>query len=315
MRFWNIDEFKLNDDLNVKIWKESAAKGRTLQGDSTCEFGAQQAMLTRIPDFIGLDENSSLPWVPDLVGINWKDADALVVVGSAYAGFIRQYSSRKATMCLRDYASATSASEFQRRFLSNVVQGDGDYYEKIARLVSSDVAASHLVIFDLCRASFVRRVNRIASREDESGDAVVRAAPDLFEKYVQANSSWTWERILGTNARIIVALGTIAEHGLLRLFAKNLANFEVRVAGTESTLNLAKMKSDSSSGWVTKYAKFQLCFWTGKQTWWHITGNVNGNNRDWKLLPVYHPAARPPHYDPGYEGAINVLAKARKAKG
>jgi hypothetical protein len=269
-------------------------------------------MLVGTPNGSTLSDNHSLPWVPDLVGKNWKDARAILVVGSAYAGFIREYSSRNRTMCLSDYASAKSASEFQRRFLIEVVQGDNDYYGRIAKLlIESEVTASHLALFDLCRASFVRRGRRIGFPKDKSGDAVVKAAPDLFVKYVQANSSWTWERILGTRAQIIVVLGTIAEHGLLRLFAEKLDNCEIRVHGKDSELNITKLKSDSSSRWVGSYARFQLSFWKNEQTWWRIAGNVEGGRREWRLLTVYHPAARHPHYDPGYIGAIKMLTKAR----
>ena len=88
----------------------------------------------------------------------------------------------------------------------------------------------------------------------------------------------------------------------------------VQVHETDKKLNVAATKSDSSSGWVERYAdsRFKLGFWKSEQTWWHVTGDVDGIKRDWKLLPVYHPAANS-NYDSEYKGTIKVLAKIRKS--
>ncbi len=49
------------------------------------------------------------------------------------------------------------------------------------------------------------------------GDGAVAADPELFMEYARAGWSWTWRRFVESEATAIVALGTVAEHGLLKL--------------------------------------------------------------------------------------------------
>ena len=220
-----------------------------------------------------------------------------MVVGSTYAGFISEFAQRKGTLPLEDYCASArcqSPEMFQRKFVELVMQPDFSYYGPIQTLLQGIYAPRKVVLFDLCRASFVERSG------EYKGDKVVKLAPQRFEQYVLANSDWTWERITRTESSCIVALGTIAEHGILRLFAdKNM----VVCAGWKSR------SSKSFGKWVNDYADSQrtLSYWHRHQTWWLVVDRcVKG--RCWKILPVYHPSkCQNMRHAPDYQGARKTL--------
>ena len=161
MPFWDSSEFDLNDGTNADIWNDSPKLQQGIQAPTALEaegaFGAQQAMLEPADPAVwhNLQTPGILPWVPDLVGTHWKnEAKSLLVVGLAYAGFINEYSGRKAAMALDDYASATTVLQFQERYIKKVVSPDKAYYGKLAELAElSGCGARNLCITDLCRAS------------------------------------------------------------------------------------------------------------------------------------------------------------------
>ncbi len=313
-----MEHFDFDDPLNRRIWSESPAIQRTIHPPAALRepgaVGAQQAMLHRGAHPRITDE-SVLPWVPDLVGKRWRERDSLLIVGSAYAGFIQEYSTRSRTIRLFNYASATSVAEFQPYYLQQVVSCDTDYYGPIHSLVkaTSDGGfedASWVALFDLCRASFVARGNGPDDkRGDRGGDGIVKQAPERFARYVEsgASASWTWERFVSSRAFRIVALGTIAEHGLLRLFHDR--GLQIRAVGSTASWT---SKPGTTGRWVLQYAdpKRQLGSWIAKdaQTWWTIYGDVDGEERVWYLLPIYHPA-RYQKPDPHYAGARAVLRR------
>ena len=319
MPFFDPGCFDLDDQINGEIWKDSPDRQRGIQQPATVAepgmFGAQQAMLTAgiVPH-----PNTVLPWVPDLVGKEWKDKGAVFVVGSAYAGFIREYSKRNATMCLRCYFTAETARQFQERFFQDVVAPDPDYYGKLAILFGHPPAAppllsgSQVCILDLCRSSFVRRGLRIGRRVnwDKSGDPVVKAStagalPDIFQEYVDQNKDWTWQRFMESKSSKIVALGTIAEHGLLRLFQAE--GFTITEEGFPDAVNRPAFPPNTAA-WVHRYADQgkTLAYWLQHQSWWNVNGDVNGVPRTWKILPVYHPAWM--NKDPLYTQTRALLA-------
>jgi hypothetical protein len=102
---WSWD-VAIQDELNAEIW----AKSPKVQGDIQTPLelghegavGAQQAMIEDglLP---GVTSAKILPWVPDLVGAGWAQPDALLVVGSAYAGFIKELSRRPHSLPLAKY--------------------------------------------------------------------------------------------------------------------------------------------------------------------------------------------------------------------
>src|SRR2546428_13985689 len=107
--FWSLDNLDLTDALNKEIWRDSPARGAALRPRLPLDrYGGLQDM--------NLDGLGGLPWVPDLVGRSWREPDSVLVVGSAYAPFIRPWAGRTAAMDAKDYRDAKSAEEFLRRF-------------------------------------------------------------------------------------------------------------------------------------------------------------------------------------------------------
>jgi hypothetical protein len=218
-----------------------------------------------------------------------------MIVGSGYAGFIRERSGRRKSLLFEEYRSSRTAGEFQKRFLRSVVEGDPAYYQKIQRLAADrQWHPRQIAVFDLCRVSFVRR-GEISNQLDESGDTIVRAAPAIFARYVEHPKAreWTWQRIVSSEAAKIIALGTIAEHGLLRVF-----DFKQMTIVDDTGIKFTPARSTDGL-WVKRYADGQrnLRYWEerreqGRKAGWTITGIVNGKQRSWTLCTRYHPAAQ-----------------------
>jgi uracil-DNA glycosylase len=136
------------------------------------------------------------------------------------------------------------------------------------------------------------------SRQPSKGRAPV------FCKYVehQTVASWTWRRIAESRAERIIALGHIAEHGLLRLLSRHGA----RISFNGRQWYQDGQSEDLSTGeWVDRYADEQktLGYWLTPGRWW----TVFTQGRNLRLLPVYHPA-RVEKYDRGYTQTGDALA-------
>jgi len=268
-------------------------------------FGAQQAM-NDSGIVAGVDHGTILPWVPDLVGRNSDNEDGLLVVGTAYAGFITEYSPRAGTLPLsKYYAHATASSgydDFQRSFVESVVTGDQNYYEKIASLLSSAgfQDASQITLLDLCRASFVLRIGPPGPRKDDSQGAATCCWP-IFQQYVESTEprGWLWRRVTESPARRILALGSIAEHGLLRLFEFYKMKIRRR-AGISG-----RRKFDPNEPWAKNYADKhkQIKWWLEQSDWWEI--DTENEAPRWRVLPISHPGARAS--DSGYVRLRQVL--------
>lgn len=236
------------DQLNDQMWSQSAAVQRLIQGPQELNeegcFGSQQAMI---------GGRVVLPWPPDILGANWSKPGSLLIIGSAYAGFIREFSGRSASMPLRDYDPNLTWQEFKVRFLRDVVALDSVYYGGLATLLSGVLPVQSIATFDMCRASFVERGNPIR-RKDRQGDGVVRRGRRSYWRYFEDPNhkepeSWIWSRIMGTNATAIVVLGRIAEHGFLRLATRR--GFAVEIFGEGAVLVSTEM---NEGRWVNKYA-------------------------------------------------------------
>jgi hypothetical protein len=301
------------DSINDDIWRASTSAQRAIQDPklltSEGEIGAQQAMLSSgiTPAIV---TTSVLPWVPDLVGNDWRSADALIVVGTAYAGFIREFSGRECCMGLDNYVALSRQSwlEFCNHFIDVVVLNDDDYYIPVAKLVEGVTDFSKLALLDLCRASFVRRGRGQTCRTDSSSQANIKAKPERFSDYVEwegilpdgtpvGPQVWSWSRIIGSAASCIIALGHVAEHGLLRLFTRKVPDAAIWLrtsAGTKPSINLESKRWPNAyanrwqklSSWVPSIDDFK----SEAVDWWCISGTVNGKPRRWSLFPVYHPA-------------------------
>ena len=168
MTYWREHALDLDDPLNREIWMRSPELQLEIDHPRHLQLpgsvGAQQAMVG----------NAALPWVPDLVGHSVSEGNAVLVIGSAYAGFIGGVSKRSSTIPESDYRENTMAA-FQRAFLSHVVVEDSSYYGKIKRMLAAAVPLERVCLLDLCRASFVQRADGTSPhRRDDSGDKIAR---------------------------------------------------------------------------------------------------------------------------------------------
>jgi len=316
--YWDHANFRLVDTLNAEMWTRSPQLQREIQSPhdliGTGKVGPQQAMLE--PDAaLAITTDTVLPWVPDIVG---KDADgdrAVIIFGAAYAGFIREYSSRRACLGLSDYAkAATNDNEanwtvFQRLFLNNVVArdavSDGDYYGKLeSLLISAGISANRIILSDLCPNSIVKRGPAHNNRRQDDSKQPSKDRAPIFCKYVEYPivAGWTWRRITESRAECIIALGHIAEHGLLRLFRSHDAKIH---CNGQQWMQPSQNVNAPVSDWVDNYADpgRKLGYWLTPGRWWTIS--IQG--RDVRLLPVYHPAAVD-NWDRDYTRTVKALA-------
>jgi hypothetical protein len=298
--YWNPDLLDLNDSLNREIWERSPGVQSTEIGMPK-QYGAQQAMT---------DTDEVLSWPPDMVGKSCSTSAGLLVCGSAYAGFISPFSDRNGhSVTLKEYHQPTAAA-FQPIFVDNVVRDADRHYGVIENLLKGIRPLDQTVLFDLCRASFVEKGRRDGVSFDKSGDKVVVAkeARSIFEKYVECPTpaSWLWGRLSGGFGRHILALGSIAEHGLLRLFARR--GMELYI-GDVGPIQFDPEDARCASGeWVRYYGadlmlirakrprhwfrrRVTLKFWLDDGTWWTIR-NPKDPDDCWLLLPAFHPTSQ-----------------------
>ena len=323
---WNIDDFRLDDQINREIWEQSPALQREVHaqtddnGDLLFDgsYGCQQAMLGNE----GFDENP-LPWVPDLVGKDYGAKGSILIVGSAYAPFIRGYGGKRSAIPRLAYrwASATHPANFQQLFFDEVVSPDIDYYSKIEQLLSGCGEGSlHPRMFcltDLCNGSFVqRRVVEVnprphephyfsyeIERRDAGGDRVVRRGRSVFHEYVSYGDSrrWLWNRISHGRVKAILALGSIAEHGVLKLMTGEGCSAETTHGETFAGGSLNE--ANPNGNWVGHYAhhNWRLGDWAQRvDSYWRITQA----RREWRLLPVQHPSRHGTYWTDDYLAAI-----------
>jgi hypothetical protein len=286
MSFWSSHHLDRGDSINASIWKDSTDIQSGLQRPShgtVGQVGALQAMVGP----------RALPWVPDLAGLRWRSEDALYVVGSAYSPFILPWAGRSKAMSHSAYESSANAQEFHDRFIPSVVEGDSSYYGPLRSLVESlDIRdVSRLCTMDLCRASFC-----VLAQPDvaKGGDGILRLNVPLYSGLVDAGSHWTWSRLVEGRASRIIALGSVAEIGLLRLFEQRGIRLSVR--GRPRIVPRTQ-----GMNWPLKYASsLRLRDWLDMtDLWWEADGVVDGVARRWRILPVYHPAAAS-YYDTRY---------------
>lgn len=283
--FWNESHLDLYDSINKDIWSTSPNTQLAIQPQGDLQapgtIGAQQAMVGGNP----------LPWVPDIVGRHWQTSTtAIVVVGSAYAPFIREYSSRGATLSIYDYTSAQSAADFQRSFLKSVVARDSDYYLKIATMLQNSGLsdASNVVLTDLCKCSLAVRGDGRPRLDTLFSRPWTAEQKDSFKAYAENDqmSDWTWQRIANSSSNTIIALGLLAEHGLLRLFYKKLKPVKVIHSGTLAPLTL----NTARNNWVNLYA----CSSCKVRAWGDNYWRISGGGREWRLYVREHPSSAQP---------------------
>jgi hypothetical protein len=324
--FWHALETA--DPLNQAIWVESVAVQLGIappeQLRAPNSIGAQQAMIEgSVP---------CLPWVPDLLVSDWESQSAILIVGSAYAGFIREYSGGGKGMPIAAYIKAyeqRSVKLFIDSFKESVI-AKWAYYGHIRRLINGLRAnIGGFALFDVCRASFVCRSEAVTLRrrlpappvlrKDRGGDKMVRCQPAVFSAYVESSkpNEWLWKRIQGSKATRILALGSIAEHALLRCFARNLDRDHLCICSVpdhQEPMRISR-RSDwkGKTEWALQYAddRYHLSHWQKDTSgWWEIEGRIGENTRLWQLLPIPHPSSRHGAHDK--EWIFGRLARMRQ---
>lgn len=258
----------------------------------------------------------------------------MLVVGSSYNGFIEGYSSR--SMKLQHYLAirdliregnedpahpkvAEACAKFVGDFETQVMAPDtSTYYGLILDRLLGDagVPASRACLTDLCKASFVRRGSNTGTgdRGDEGNDGVIKKTWSAWAQFLTCKRDgdtaplpyeWLWRRM--QQCRHIIALGTIAEYGVIKMF-KRMAE-SPGIATRNGGRIFLHQSLDPDAQWIYDYADStrKLSRWLDTKDWWNLTEVATG--KKWNLLPVYHPAARPPYTDPGYARTRPVFSE------
>jgi len=269
--FWSATESE--DEINSEIWTRSPIVQNDIQPSTHASdppsVGAEQIMLR---------PGVALPWVPDLLGRNWRSQRSILVVGSAYAPFVRGTAKRSRCMDLDDYVKADSWRAFQQKFIEDVVVGDPNYYSRVAalaRATSTPMDCSGLAVWDLCRVSFVLRDKQTGHSSADDG-LVTGENRNLFLSYVEhrVNQDWLWRRITDTDANRIVALGKVAAKGLLRMFESRDCTIDV------CGLSDFNQRMRTAAHWPQRLIRERnICQWTESQAWWEISTSVGPRQR------------------------------------
>jgi hypothetical protein len=338
MCFWNPGNFRTNDDvINQNIWTESPMRQQQIRqqeqaaaangqpgGQAAMVVGAQQAMPK--PEHAGdgpnqFSENNPLPWVPDIVGREFgrQTGKSLLIVGSAYAGIITDYSHRHG-ICPQDYCAARQGGNmalFLAEFIHHVIldcphdhelqeqcfDRNGNYYGPIRELLENVVDGKHVALTDLCKASFIRRGNGgDGNRQDDSNQKVAQIFSDIYYRYVKAGENWTWSRL--GSCKNIVALGDLTLRGLLSLFLRRTAAV-AQVQNGNVQLNWEIAHTEGLTQPNTAWINMDLEYRAAPVLRFQIT--LNG--RIWQLLRVRHPSRRTddPQYQLGQDALRNML--------
>ncbi len=315
-----------DDSINAEIWSLSRTLQRSISLDHDASHGAQQAMPK--PEHRPLfGPENPLPWVPDLVGTHYADDQGVLVVGSSYNGFISGYSARTRTMDLQTYADCrdneTSGLQvFTEQYLRSVVSGDTDYYQPILQdlMGAAGVTPERVCLTDLCKASFVEQgLGRPdLCRDDIGSDAIVRRHWEHWTHYVRgapevrpadrAPYRWLWGRMQQT--RTVIALGTIAEYGVLKMFCAMAENPKA-TAKLDPAISPDMRALGPDRPWKYAYAcpARKLRDWLTLGDWWRLEAGPASQPRHWSLLPVYHPSVAGREGDVGYVATAALLAQ------
>lgn len=297
------------DRTNDDIWASSAAIHLQPAFHPSLliapgSIGPQQAMLdTGIHRW--LPPNCIAPWVPDLLGEEWNHPNSVLVVGSALAGFIRSYSRRRHVMELKDYLAAQNWQEFQRVFFTDVVSGDDDYYERLCPLLNHP---SRFACFDLARCSLV--VRNMSGSHGRNDDNINTRWPNhraVFARYAEHPKSkqWSNDRLLASQARLIIALGFTAEYGLVRL----VANLRMRVRDSLTGRLWRERRLKQPDNWAYGYPGRTLTSRYARPCWWRVEDPLTGTPR-WLIVPVVHPSSWGD--DVEYRKSRALIAAARR---
>jgi hypothetical protein len=273
VRSLRADEFSALDAINEDIWSRSAAFQQELQAArrnwAVGEVGAQQAMCGP----------RALPWVPDLVGAEFGLPGSVLVVGMSYAGFLRRDPSRSGYMTPESYRDHATARDFCAHFVNSVVP-HYPYYQRVLDAFPPEVPLRRVGFTDLCRANLVR-----IEKTRDSCQGIERCGRSLFARYAEHPEQRQWHacRILESGVEVLVALGQVAEHGLLRLL-RDVLDCNVTTEDREVVFS----RRSGPLTWPTAYAHDarQIDDWMGAKAWW----SAGGPRGHWKVVTVPHPS-------------------------
>lgn len=265
------------DALNEEIWRRSRALQREVQAPrrrwAVGEVGAQQAMCG----------DEALPWVPDLVGARFGEPGSVLVVGMAYSGFVRRPTHPRGQLDPSVYANCASAADFCATFARRVVPAYR-YYGHLMAALPAEVGASRVAFSDLCRVALVK----VGARGDSSS-GVERADRALFCRYADhpANLGWHRQRLGAAQPAVVVALGHVAEHGLLRLLRNDLGCDIV----TTGPRPVAFSRKSGATTWPTAYAadQRQIGTWADTRDWWR----AEVKRGRWNVVTIPHTSETP----------------------
>ncbi len=328
LEFWNNNHRRKGDPTNETIWTSSPMTIATIHAvrDDGFEFdgsyGCQQAMIGNdgalFPDggdrlITAWDDEIPLPWIPDWVGNQSDSRSGVIVIGPSYPPVIAGRSPHCAGLLLSDYQSASNADSFLTMFTECVLRDDDfGYFSNIESLLFPFRTAADLCYFNLCRGCFVTRSPDVHG-DDFYGDdrmkgdhiqdpAVRKRYHTLYDDYVKANRNWAWERLVAGQSGAVIALGEVAEHGLLRSCIEYGASVKFHLDGSPWTPPTLQ----EVAFWPTVPADSErpIDSWIQESgRWWDVS---TPEGQSWRVLPV-HSLQDVDRDDPGYRRTRRVL--------
>jgi hypothetical protein len=194
-------------------------------------------------------------------------------------------------MPVTDYVEAKKAGTdgldtFMANLQEKVIRRDENYYQPILRCLLPEAGCNpgFCCLTDLCKASFVRMGDGPdkGNRGDEGSDAVVKKNWRQWLPYVAGlpnggadtplSYQWLWLRM--QRCRVIIALGTIAEYGLLKIFLRMAADPKAWSWGDATVMPDHPTMTAQVSNWEYGYACSQraIAKWLGQEDWWNRPG-------------------------------------------
>ena len=308
LEFWAHADRTRDDPTNNDIWAESPfamAQVHDIRGDGvefSGEFGCQQAMVgdEAFTDgghrLIGAyDDDEPLPWIPDWVGRRASGDCGVTVIGPSYPPVIKERGRLWAGIPLADYRAAETADAFLDLLTDQVLE-DGEFmghFTQLESLLFPFRTAADLCYFNLCRGSFVIQSQDPGDSDDRYDDdldnsqlanpADRRKHQLLYGEYVQMKERWTLKRLSESRSGVVIALGRVAEHGLLRLFRRKGAVIHRHDDGVE--WNPPALEDDAVWPSLAADPTRPIGSWTDRSgRWWDVRG---ADDRRWRVLPVF----------------------------
>jgi hypothetical protein len=286
------------DATNREIWTDGVWRLKKLALEAEFKEGEirpqQVSPISKHAVWFGPE--NPLPMVPDFCGNNFgKEHPSVLICGSAYAGFIQDYSGRPG-ITAEEYAECRGmhdkndgGDKFIETFKTRVISRDAAYYGKLfgpdglMGIPVADLNQSHFCLTDLCKVSLVR-MRKISEeiRKDRPGDKVIRADLEMYKKLVEPE--WIYNRMI--QADLIIALGSLAEQGLAYSFCHGHTEAEISLNTDPSVTVSESNRNELRLGYL--HNEMRLSNWREGQCW-VMTNKDRGPDNPIKMRPVHHP--------------------------